>query len=122
MLVVVGGDGAMRLAAASAVRTGTPVYHYPLGTENLFSREFGMSASPAALLDALRSLRVEHVDVGVANGRTFLLMVSMGYDAEVIHDLSARRGGGISHLSYLGPLVRQLRRWRPPELTVRADG
>jgi len=122
VLVVIGGDGAMRLAAASAARTATPVYHYPLGTENLFSREFGMLATPSALLAAIRAHRVEQIDVGMANGRLFLLMASIGYDAEVIHDLSARRRGGITHLAYVGPLLRQLVRWRPPALTVRLDG
>ena len=33
LLVVVGGDGAMRLAAPAAMRCGMPVYHYPAGTE-----------------------------------------------------------------------------------------
>jgi diacylglycerol kinase family enzyme len=122
VLVVIGGDGAMRLAAASAARTETPAYHYPLGTENLFSREFAMRATPAALLAAIRAHRVEHADIGVANGRLFLLMASVGYDAEVIDDLSARRTGGITHLAYAGPLLRQLARWDPAILTVTADG
>lgn len=121
-LVVVGGDGAVRLAAEPAVRTGTPLYHFPSGTENLFSREFGMDRRVETLLQALERNEPRLVDVGVVNGRTFLLMVSVGYDAEVVHDLASRRGSSISHWSYLGPVVRQFRQWRPSLLEVTVDG
>ncbi|MFM7134381.1 MAG: diacylglycerol/lipid kinase family protein, partial [Planctomycetota bacterium] len=42
-LVVVGGDGAVRLSASEAARAGVPLWHAPTGTENLFARAFGMS-------------------------------------------------------------------------------
>ena len=121
-LVVVGGDGAVRLAAEPAVRTGTPLYHFPSGTENLFSREFGMDRRVETLLQALECNKLRRVDLGVVNGRSFLLMVSIGYDAEVVHDLASRRGSSISHWSYLGPAVRQLHQWRPAVLEVTVDG
>ncbi len=121
-LVVVGGDGAVRLAAEPAVRTGTPLYHFPSGTENLFSREFGMDRRVETLLQALERNEPRLVDVGSVNGRAFLLMVSVGYDAEVVHDLASRRGSSISHWSYLGPVVRQFRQWRPSLLEVTVDG
>ena len=113
-LVVVGGDGAVRLAAEPAIRTQTPLYHFPYGTENLFSREFGMDRCVQTLLGALERNEPRLIDVGVVNGRTFLLMVSVGYDAEVVHDLAGRRGSSLSPWSYLGPSIRQLRAWRPP--------
>jgi len=112
----------MRLASGPAARTSTPVYHFPFGTENLFAREFGVDRSPERLLAAIERFHVETVDVGVANGRPFLLMASLGYDAEVIHDLASRRRGGISHLSYVPPIVRQILRWQPPPVDVRVDG
>jgi diacylglycerol kinase (ATP) len=121
-LIVVGGDGAMRLAAPAAIRTGVPVYHLPLGTENLFAREFGMDRSARTLMRAMDAPRIRTIDTAVANGRVFLLMASIGFDAEVVHDLASRRGNSISHLSYVGPIVRQLRTWKPPELSIHVDG
>src|SRR5688572_2084966 len=122
LLVVVGGDGAVRLAAASASRAGVPIYHFPSGTENLFAREFGMNQSKKLLISAIEQFEVRSVDVGVANGLLFLSMVSVGYDAEVVHDLAARRGDSISHLSYVIPILTQLKRWQPPHLEVTVDG
>ena len=121
LLLVVGGDGAVRVASGPAAQTGTPLYVYPLGTENLFAREFGMGRSRPQLLDALRRFEVRRVDIGVAGDRNFLLMAALGFDACMVRDLAAGRRGGISHLSYAGPLLRQIRRWRAPRLTIRVD-
>ncbi len=121
-LVVAGGDGAMRLACDPAGRTSTPIYQIPCGTENLFAREFGMSRSPRALLEALQQFTIGRADTGLVGDQPFLHMVSMGYDAAVVHDLARRRGRSISHASYLRPMVRQLLRWEAPRLLVVVDG
>lgn len=61
--VVVGGDGTMHSLAGLLARTGTPVYHVPTGTENLFARQFGMRAAAPAVLRALRGGRTTMVDL-----------------------------------------------------------
>lgn len=119
---VLGGDGAMRMSAPAAVETGTPLHHVPLGTENLLAREFEMRADADAIADTMSQAKVAHMDVGVVNDRLFLLMVSVGLDAEVVADLAARRRSSISHLSYVAPVVRQLARWRPSRVTIEIDG
>jgi diacylglycerol kinase (ATP) len=121
-LVVAGGDGAVRSSATAAMRSGTPLWHLPCGTANLFARALGMSRDPDELLAALRAGNVRRLDTAKANGETSVLMASVGYDAEIVHDLTARRGAAISNLSYLGPMVRQLMRWRPPALSITLDG
>jgi len=121
LLLVIGGDGAARLAAGPASRTGTPLYCYPLGTENLFAREMGYDRSEARLLRSLERFEVRRVDQGTAGDRTFLLMASQGLDACMVRDLARARRGGISHLSYVAPLLRQLVGWRAPRLTILVD-
>jgi diacylglycerol kinase family enzyme len=121
VLVVAGGDGTVRLASAPALRAGKPLYPFPLGTENLLARELGITRSSRQLLDALEAFDVRRLDVGEVQGRLFVLMVSLGFDASVVADLAGRRRGGIRHLSYIGPLLRQLARWRAPELGLEID-
>jgi diacylglycerol kinase family enzyme len=121
-LVVCGGDGAVRLAAPIAIETGVPVYHVPSGTENLFAREFGMTRRAESLLAALAAVQIRRVDIGVVNDRLFLLMASVGFDAEVVHDLASRRGRHISHFSYVPSILRRYVRWQPPRLAVTVDG
>jgi diacylglycerol kinase family enzyme len=122
VLVAAGGDGAVRAAAGAAIRSGTPLYHLPCGVANLFAREFGMDRRPDTLLRALERGEVRRIDAAEASGRTFVLMVSVGYDADVVHELAARRGGTTSHFSYAGPMRRCFGRWRPQPLTVHVDG
>ncbi len=122
LLIVCGGDGTVLLVLDSVLESGVPIYHMPEGTENLFARGFGMSAQPDKVVAAVNRFRQVKVDVGQANGQRFLLMASLGFDAEVVHDLAVRRAGSISHLSYIRPMLRQLFRWRPPPLRVVIDG
>jgi diacylglycerol kinase (ATP) len=119
-LIVAGGDGTIRQAAPFAVRHGAPLYQVPFGTENLFAREFGMDRRMATLLRALGN-EPRTVDVGLVNGQMFLMMVSVGLDAEVIHDLMAKRQGAISHWHYLRPIFRQWLGWRPVDMRIEVD-
>ena len=122
VVVVVGGDGAVRIAANSAARLNKALYHFPGGTENLFAREFGMDRTVGRLVSALDRFDTKTIDLAAANGAMMVLMTSIGFDAEVVHDLAAHRGKSISHLSYLPPMTRQLLRWKPSELTIMVDG
>ena len=121
LLIVLGGDGSMRQAAAFAIETDTPIYQYPLGTENLFAREFQMDRSLETLDRAIAKNQTQPIDVGMVNGQLFLLMVSLGFDAEVVHDLAAKRTGAISRLTYLRPIVRQFCSWQPRDYSITAD-
>jgi diacylglycerol kinase family enzyme len=81
-----------------------------------------MNRDERTLLEALQDFNVMQVDAAEVNGIPFVLMASVGFDAEVACDLAGRRGASISHLSYAGPMLRQLRQWRPSSLTVTVDG
>ena len=119
--LVVGGDGTLRMVAESLVRCSTPCWQVPCGTENLFARGLGMSADDAAINSALVSARVRDLDAARANGSLSLLMASVGFDASVVHDLSERRTGAISHWTYVPCMIRQLLHWRPSRMSMRLD-
>lgn len=121
-LFVVGGDGTLHNAAPIAIQTGVPIYHVPTGTENLFARQFGMCASPDRGLRAAAARSIIRADVGVVNGRTFVLMCSMGPDAAVVQQVCASRAGAITRMAYAGPILRQVRSPAVSPLTVVADG
>lgn len=126
VLMVAGGDGAVRLAAGSAAGAGVPIHHLPLGTENLFARQHGGSRTVDEAIAALARGRVREVDLARIRTATddadFTIMASLGIDAAIVHDLAARRGGAISHLSYVGPVVRQGLAWEPPAISIAPDG
>ncbi len=120
--VVAGGDGALRMVASSAARLGVPLWHAPCGTENLFARAFGMSRDPRVISRAIEMRQTHRVDLADASGVPFAIMASVGFDAEVVHTLAARRTGAITHWSYARPILEALRAWRAPELAWQVDG
>lgn len=126
-LVVVGGDGAVRGAAPEAARAGVPMVHCPAGNENLFAREFGMTNDPEQVATTLAEGTVRRVDLAWSRieGREdepVVLMASFGFDAEVVHDLAAVRTGTVNNLSYLRPILRRMRAFDPPRISIAVDG
>lgn len=121
-VIVFGGDGTMHSVAPYASASECPVYHVPLGTENLFAREFRMSTDAARLRTALEAWSVVEVDYGRCNGLPFVIMCSVGPDASVIHRLAAERAGAISRVSYAPHVLRETLKPTIPVLTIDADG
>lgn len=105
-VIVVGGDGTVHEVADGLTGSPLPLAVWPTGTENLFAKSFGFQCRAESILACLRVGRVMPIDLGVANGRSFLIVAGMGFDAEVVHRLAGLRTGHITHLSYGGPLWR----------------
>ncbi|HIB50111.1 MAG TPA: hypothetical protein EYO40_02310 [Phycisphaerales bacterium] len=96
-VVVVGGDGTLRMVASVLVGTSIPVYHAASGTENLFAKTMGTNgASPERVVETIVRGDVRKIDTATANGEFMLLMASVGFDADVVRELSNRRGGSIA--------------------------
>jgi diacylglycerol kinase (ATP) len=126
-VVVVGGDGTLHHSLPGLLRHRRPLFHAAVGTENLFAREFGHGRSPKVFLRALdagatRPIDVATLSVGDGPPTPFVIMASLGPDASIVHRLSARRSGPISHLSYLRPALKELVSPRIPTLSIRVDG
>jgi diacylglycerol kinase family enzyme len=119
--VAVGGDG-----TASTVRNHVPLevplLPLPLGTENLLARYLGQVSSPTAIRRTMDRGAVIGLDLGRANGRYFLLMVSAGFDADVIRRLHENRRGNITHAAYVKPVLQSIRSYKYPELRLYCGG
>ncbi len=117
VVIAAGGDGTLALVAQNTP-PGTVLVPMPLGTENLLSRHFGFTREPAQVRDTIWHGVNKLLDVGLANGRMFLVMVTCGFDAEVVRAMHLTRQGHINRFSYFGPIMRALKRYRFPPLTV----
>jgi diacylglycerol kinase family enzyme len=116
-VIAAGGDGTIA-AVVNCVHEDVPVTCYPLGTENLLARYFGIPARPHAICDMLRSGAHLRFDTGRAGERLFLLLCSCGFDAEVVRRLHTQRSGHIDHFTYLQPLYQSMRSYEYPDLKV----
>lgn len=121
-VVVVGGDGTVGEVAAGLTGTSVPLIIWPRGTENLVAKAFGFQSTPDCIMACMQSGTDKPVDVGTANGRSFLLLAGIGFDAEVVHRLKQLRSGHITHLNYTGPLWRTFWEHRFPAIRVSSEG
>lgn len=120
-IVAAGGDGtANRVANA---RPAAPLAFFPLGTENLLAKEFGFRRDAAALIARIRKGRSRAVDLGVARGRRFFLMVTAGFDAEVARRFDRWRTAKagvrrVRHWHYLRPILGAFSSYRYPRIDL----
>lgn len=122
LVVVAGGDGTVHHALPVILRAGVPIYQLPFGTENLFAREFRMDQSPQRLTQAIANWKVAKVDTATCSGRPFVLMASVGFDANIVERVATNRTGPISKLNYVGHGLREIVAPRIPTLSIDVDG
>lgn len=125
-VAAIGGDGTVHALLPALRESRAAIYHAPLGTENLFAREFSFKPSAPHILAAVGSGVVRAIDLATLDlGNReipFAIMCSVGPDAGVIRRLHAFRRGPITHASYLGPIAAEVLRPTIPRLTVEIDG
>ncbi len=127
--IVIGGDGTLRSVTQRLIDSNAgappPLLPIPLGTANLMGQHLGARWDLANIASevsmAVRNRRVVHLDAGRANHRIFLLMVGIGFDAQVVHELDRVRDGPIQLASYLLPMVSAVSTYDYPAISVTVD-
>jgi diacylglycerol kinase (ATP) len=120
-VIAIGGDGTVCEVINGLTGHETPLMIWPTGTENLVAKALGFRPDARLICDCLDHQRIRMVDIGIANGRSFLVVAGVGFDAEVVHRLAERRRGHITHLSYAAPIWRTFWEHRFPVLSVETD-
>ena len=121
-VVSAGGDGTIGLLA-DRLPPNIPFALLPLGTENLLAKYLGIpQGSAIATTELITSNRIAKLDVGSANGRLFLIMAGVGFDADVVRRLHKNRTGPIRHWYYFWPIWQAIREYRYPKLDIVVDG
>lgn len=129
-VVAAGGDGTVA-AVINELTTDVPLAVLPTGNENLFARALGFDVAPARLARAIGVGTRHRLDLGRAHSgartRRFGLMLSAGFDADVVHRMARLRGHDgtprpIGRASYVRPLGAALWTYRHPALSLTADG
>ena len=119
-VIAAGGDGTVGLVA-NLCTAETPLAVLPLGTENLLAKQLGFARDPDELAERIAAGKTFAIDAGEANGRLFLVVASVGFDAEVVRLLAARRRGHIQHSTWVRPILQALGSYQFPEIRVTTD-
>ena len=120
--VVWGGDGTVHEVANGLAGSNVPILACPAGTENLLAKDLRIPSDPRRIIEVIRHGQVVDCDVGRINDRSFLLIMGVGFDGEVVRRLSAVRTGHISHLSYFWPIWRTFWEHDFPRMRIIIDG
>jgi YegS/Rv2252/BmrU family lipid kinase len=118
--VVMGGDGLIGAVGGALAGAETPLGIIPGGRGNDLARVLGLPDDPEGAVEVLALGHSRRIDVGEANGKRFLGIVSVGFDSE------ANRLANGTHflrgnLVYAYAALRTLLGWKPARFTVRVD-
>ncbi|MGV0993189.1 MAG: diacylglycerol kinase [Mycobacterium sp.] len=126
-LVVVGGDGVIRLALQSLARKNIPLGIVPAGTGNDHAREYGIPVGdPAAAVDIIAAGWTESADLGLirsADGADtwFGTVTATGFDS-LVSDRVNRMSWPHGRMRYNVAMVAELSRLRPLPFRLVLDG
>ena len=81
IIYAVGGDGTVHEIARHLIGTPLALGVLPTGSGNGFARHLGLPLQSAASLRACRGLRVQTIDTATVNGRPFVGVMGLGFDA-----------------------------------------
>jgi diacylglycerol kinase (ATP) len=120
VVLAVGGDGTVNEVARALIGTKTALGIVPVGSGNGLARALRLPLRPSRALEALEQGEVRPIDVGRLNGRPFLNVAGVGFDAVVGHAFHERgkRGGRRGLLGYVHLSLRELASYRPPLLAL----
>jgi YegS/Rv2252/BmrU family lipid kinase len=119
--VVISGDGLIGAIGGAMAGAETPLGLIPGGRGNDLARALRISSDPEAAVDVVLGGNSRRIDVGEANGKRFLGIVSVGFDSEcnrLANDTKFIRG----NLVYAYSMVRTLIGWRPARFTLVVGG
>jgi YegS/Rv2252/BmrU family lipid kinase len=116
--VVMSGDGLLGAVGGAMAGSETPLGIIPGGRGNDLARVLGIPDDPEAATEVVLAGHSRRIDVGEANDKRFLGIVSVGFDSE------ANRRANETHflhgnLVYAYAALRTLLGWKPARFTIR---
>lgn len=118
--VVMSGDGLVGAVGGAMAGAETPLGIVPGGRGNDLARVLAIPSDPEEAVANLFAGESRRIDVGEANGRRFLGIVSVGFDSEanrLANETHFLRG----NLVYAYAALRTLAGWKPARFTIRVD-
>lgn len=113
-VIIVGGDGTVRVVAEQLARTGIPVSIAAVGTGNLFARALGLPLNDlrAAIESAFGGTdrpidmgrAALHYEDGTVASHAFLVMAGIGLDARMAAGTNARLKKHMGWVAYAHPI------------------
>ena len=124
VVVAAGGDGTLNAVAQAVLGSGCAYGVLPQGTFNYFSRTHGIPSDTAQAMQVLLHASAKPAQVGLVNGRVFLVNASLGLYPKLLEDREGwKQQFGRSRLVAFGAgLATLLRGYRSLRLRIEVQG
>jgi YegS/Rv2252/BmrU family lipid kinase len=120
--VTLSGDGLVGAVAEALRETpGAVLGVIPGGRGNDFARVLGIPLDAVAACDVIAHGAPRPIDVGDAEGRTFIGIASVGFDSDA-NRIANAAPAWLGRLVYAYGALRALATWRPAAFAVEVDG
>lgn len=135
-VVVAAGDGTINEAVNALVRTDTALGIIPCGTGNVLALNLGIPKDTDRACAIVAGNTLHTLDVGRVESanqrigesanridppRYFLLMAGAGFDAHVVHQVSAERKLRLKDYAYLVTSFEEFFQWKASDYTIMID-
>jgi len=120
--VSVGGDGTANEILNGMDLSRTALTILRAGTANVVSRELKLRGDPAFLADLLARHTSRRIDVGVVNGRRFLLGIGAGLDAAVVRRVAEQTTGTRGLKRWIAPSIRGVLHFNHAPIRISVNG
>lgn len=124
VIAIAGGDGTINEAANGLADLANPpaLAIIPFGTANVLAWEIGLGIDAARTARTIAEGQPLEVHTGLINGRRFLLMAGVGFDAAVVASVDTHMKRLFGKGAYVWRMLAEMFHYRYPTFTVTVDG
>jgi YegS/Rv2252/BmrU family lipid kinase len=119
MVVAVGGDGTINEVARGLINSETTLGIIPSGSGNGLARHLNIPLNIEGALRLINSGKKSKIDTGIINGKTFVSIAGVGFDA-MVADLFAKDGSR-GFLTYFKIVATHFQGYNPEAYTIILD-
>lgn len=119
-VVIAGGDGSINEVGATLAGTDVALGIIPAGSGNGLSRSLGISLDPKKAVENINNFKFRTIDTGLANGKAFMNMAGVGFDAAVADAFHKQKMRGFVKYFLLG--LKVIRNYKLQTYKIVADG
>jgi diacylglycerol kinase (ATP) len=122
LVVAAGGDGTINEVINGLAGCPVPFTVFPMGTANVLAAELGITAAAKNFVRLIKQGKVAMASLGEINGRRFMLMASIGFDAHVVSAVTDSEKKLLGKTAYVYRACRQLANFDAPDYELIIDG
>ena len=100
VIAVAGGDGTINEVANGVMGSDIAIAVIPSGTANVLAQEIGLKPDAERIVETIVNGREVTLRPGLVNGRCFVAMVGVGFDARIVAAITSARKEALGKGAY----------------------